>query len=247
MKFLLVTLVVFSLILSSAFTQTTTTAPETTTAAPVPKKPILSFNSTCLKVNMSVDFEFTYEAMINGTSRNESVTISLSAPLNYNINCTINNETNTLSIDFNTNWNLLFEYVLDSKQEYSLKTVNLVYEVNKDQFPNVSNSSLGRVNASATDLKAFAATKGNSYKCSAETNIKLDRNVTVNVTNYIAQPFLDGKNPDFSTAVECSADTVGTSKLVPIIVGSALAVLVILVLVAYIIGRRKHRPGYQQV
>ena len=149
-----------------------------------------------------------------------------------------------------------------------------MYEVNKDQFPNVSNSSLGRVNASASDLKAFAATKGNSYKCSAETNIKLDRNVTVNVTNYIAQPFLDGKNPDFSTgrvfflmnrsyffyflqlilkwfltlkAVECSADTVGTSKLVPIIVGSALAVLVILVLVAYIIGRRKHRPGYQQV
>ena len=48
-------------------------------------------------------------------------------------------------------------------------------------------------------------------------------------------------------AVECAADLTGTSKLVPIIVGSALAVLVILVLVAYIIGRRKHRPGYQQV
>ena len=48
-------------------------------------------------------------------------------------------------------------------------------------------------------------------------------------------------------AVECAADTTGTSKLVPIIVGSALALLVIMVLVAYIIGRRKHRPGYQQV
>ena len=51
----------------------------------------------------------------------------------------------------------------------------------------------------------------------------------------------------FFLAIECSADTNGTSKLVPIIVGSALAVLVILVLIAYIVGRRKHRPGYQQV
>jgi hypothetical protein len=47
--------------------------------------------------------------------------------------------------------------------------------------------------------------------------------------------------------MECAADQTGTSELVPIIVGSALTVLVVFVLIAYIVGRRKHRPGYQQV
>jgi hypothetical protein len=48
-------------------------------------------------------------------------------------------------------------------------------------------------------------------------------------------------------AIECPSDQTGTSELVPIIVGTSLAVLVIFVLIAYIIGRRKHRPGYVQV
>jgi len=194
---------------------------------------------------MSVDFNFIYNAVSNGSSHNESIKISLNNYTTYDGKC--ENETNTLSIKFNTNWTLNLEYILENKQDYRLKTVSLVYVVNNEQFPNVNNGSLGPANAAASNLTEFAATKGNSYKCSAETAIKLDWNATVDVSNYIAQPFLDGKTPDFSTAVECSADTVGTSKLVPIIVGSALAILVILVLVAYIIGRRKHRPGYQQV
>jgi len=253
MKFLLVTLVVFASVFASAFTQTnTTTAPPdttttTTTAAPPapPKTPVLFFNLTCLQVNMSVDFDITYEADFNATTKyNESVKINLSNYTKYTGQC--NNLTNTLSITFNANWTLEFLYSLD-KDTYQLKTVSLAYGVTADQFPNATASSLGLFNATGTDLAAFSASKGNAYKCYADTDIKLNSSVTVKISNYFAQPFLGGKNPDTGTAVECSADTVGTSKLVPIIVGSALAILVILVLVAYIIGRRKHRPGYQQV
>ena len=37
------------------------------------------------------------------------------------------------------------------------------------------------------------------------------------------------------------------SNLIPIIVGACLAVLVVIVLIAYLIGRRRSRNGYQSV
>ncbi len=163
----------------------------------------------------------------------------------------------------------MFNYTLVSKAYYTLNTVNLVYVITEQQFPNVSKALLGPGSVSKTNLTEFSANKGNSYKCFADTLIKLNDLVTVDVSNYMAQPFLTEKNQNLDTgsynihyllnyiqsfkfqiyklAFDCPADTTGTSKLVPIIVGSALAVLVILVLVAYIIGRRKHRPGYVQV
>ena len=45
----------------------------------------------------------------------------------------------------------------------------------------------------------------------------------------------------------CQADIEKDSNLIPIIVGACLAVLVIIVLAAYLIGRRRSRNGYQSV
>ncbi|CAL8356118.1 unnamed protein product [Merluccius merluccius] len=50
----------------------------------------------------------------------------------------------------------------------------------------------------------------------------------------------------FSTAEECFLDS-DLSFLVPIAVGVALSFLIILVLISYLIGRRKSRTGYQSV
>jgi len=235
-------------------TNTPSTTAETTTAQPPePKIPILSFrvpsnNSVpaCLKLNMSTVFKFTYLAEFDGTKYNESININLNNYTSYSGEC--NNDTfNSLKIDFNENWSLFFNYTLPSKAYYQLNTVILTYVITEQQFPNVSKSLIGPGSVTKTNLTEFSANKGNSYKCFADTMIKLNNLVTVDVSNYFAQPFLDEKNQNLDTAFDCPADTTGTSKLVPIIVGSALAVLVILVLVAYIIGRRKHRPGYVQV
>jgi hypothetical protein len=45
----------------------------------------------------------------------------------------------------------------------------------------------------------------------------------------------------------CAADIDKNSNVIPIIVGACLAVLVVIVLVAYLIGRRRNRNGYQSV
>ena len=45
---------------------------------------------------------------------------------------------------------------------------------------------------------------------------------------------------------ECSTDA-KTNSIVPIAVGAALAGLVVIVLIAYLIGRRRNRKGYESV
>lgn len=48
--------------------------------------------------------------------------------------------------------------------------------------------------------------------------------------------------------VDCKDDSaVAVSNLVPIIVGAALGGLILIVLIAYLIGRRRSRRGYEQV
>lgn len=97
-------------------------------------------------------------------------------------------------------------------------------------------------------LKLFQATVGNSYACMAEQyavlNSTVNHTVRVVISQVQLQPFnVTGYN--LSTAEKCSQDT--DNMLIPIIVGSVLAALVLVVLVAYIIGRRRSHSGYQSI
>jgi len=201
----------------------------------------------CLRVNTSLELTIDYVALINGTNTNESATLTLDKIDSYTGDCANNQSYNTLSVTFRTNWQLTFNYTLVNAAYFELFSVKLDYALDDNStFPNAAEPSVKRT-AFVANLTEFSANKGNSYKCFSKTILPVGDDVSLQLSNYQAQPFLSEKTQGFDTAIECSADTTGTSKLVPIIVGSALAVLVVLVLVAYVIGRRKHRPGYQQV
>jgi len=193
---------------------------------------------------MSLEFEIKYIAEFNGTRSNESVTFIVKEDTGYEGDCTENYQ--VLTVDYKDGWSLELNYTLEQKAYFELSTLVFKYVVDAENFPNVVKSELGPKSVTLANQSLFSANKGNSYKCFSESDIKMNEDVNLRVTHYQAQPFSEGKT-GFDTAIECPADTTGTSKLVPIIVGSALAILVIMVLVAYIIGRRKHRPGYQQV
>jgi len=60
---------------------------------------------------------------------------------------------------------------------------------------------IGPGSVTKTNLTEFSANKGNSYKCFADTMIKLNNLVTVDVSNYFAQPFLDEKNQNLDTGL----------------------------------------------
>ncbi|XP_034162070.2 lysosome-associated membrane glycoprotein 2 isoform X2 [Pangasianodon hypophthalmus] len=96
--------------------------------------------------------------------------------------------------------------------------------------------------AASTNLSLWEASLGSSYMCRKEQSFNITDALILNTFELHVQPF-GVTNDKFSTAHECSVDD--TSLLIPIIVGAALAVLILIVVIAYVIGRRKTYVGYQ--
>ncbi|XP_044538599.1 lysosome-associated membrane glycoprotein 2 [Gracilinanus agilis] len=96
--------------------------------------------------------------------------------------------------------------------------------------------------AENNNLNCWDAPIGSSYMCNKEDNIPVSDTFQINTFDVRVQPFsvVEGK---YSTAQECSMDD--DSILIPVIVGSGLAGLILIIVVAYIIGRRKSYAGYQ--
>jgi len=97
-------------------------------------------------------------------------------------------------------------------------------------------------------VEGVAAHRGNSYACDAMMDFKLtgDLNVTVSTVDLRIQPYMTSESDGFGLMERCDADKI-TNNVVPIAVGAALAALVVIVLIMYLIGRRKHQRGYQTV
>ncbi|KAI9544943.1 hypothetical protein NQZ68_040515 [Dissostichus eleginoides] len=96
-----------------------------------------------------------------------------------------------------------------------------------------------------TNLSLWEAAVGSSYMCNKEQNYTISADLSIYTFELRVQP-LAVKKGIFGTAEECFLDS-DLSFLVPIAVGVALSFLIILVLISYLIGRRKSRTGYQSV
>lgn len=95
----------------------------------------------------------------------------------------------------------------------------------------------------------FLAHDTDAFKCST-TELGLSNDSMIEIKNVRAIAFAQLDKPEFSKQQiyeQCPLDS-RTSDIVPIIVGACLAGLVIIVLVAYLIGRaRAKRQGYASV
>ncbi|XP_016413734.1 lysosome-associated membrane glycoprotein 2-like isoform X1 [Sinocyclocheilus rhinocerous] len=100
-------------------------------------------------------------------------------------------------------------------------------------------------NASNNNLSLWEASVGSSYMCRKEQSYNITDKLTLNTFQLQVQPFAV-QNNKFNTVEECFLDS-DLRFLVPIAVGVALSFLIILVLISYLIGRRKSRTGYQSV
>ncbi|XP_068107299.1 lysosome-associated membrane glycoprotein 2 isoform X2 [Hyperolius riggenbachi] len=93
-----------------------------------------------------------------------------------------------------------------------------------------------------SNLSLWDASVGNSYLCHKEQLISVSEDLHINTFSVRVQPF-SVQNGTYSTASECYIDE--DSILIPIIVGAALSGLIVIIVVAYLIGRRKTHVGYQ--
>ncbi|XP_041846641.1 lysosome-associated membrane glycoprotein 2 isoform X1 [Melanotaenia boesemani] len=129
-------------------------------------------------------------------------------------------------------------------------TVKLTFVADAKKFRlhalNVTvNTSSGLFVEGNSNLSLWEAAVGSSYMCNKEQNYTINSLLSIYTFNLHVQPF-EVKKGLFSTAEECFLDS-DLSFLVPIAVGVALSFLIILVLISYLIGRRKSRTGYQSV
>ncbi|XP_054642784.1 lysosome-associated membrane glycoprotein 1b isoform X2 [Dunckerocampus dactyliophorus] len=93
-------------------------------------------------------------------------------------------------------------------------------------------------------LNHLCGTVGYSYMCRKEQTLSVVPELAINTFEVQVQPF-NLTQDQFATAEECQLDK--DDMLIAIVVGAALAGLVVIVLVAYLIGRRKSHSGYQTI
>ncbi|XP_026563158.1 lysosome-associated membrane glycoprotein 1 [Pseudonaja textilis] len=220
---------------SSTLTPSTTVV--TTTSVPPSLKPEVGQYSvngtfgTCLLASMGLQLNLTY------TAQNKSVLSKvLNIPPNAVSSGNCDNMTVTLSLTSgSTNISLSFAQN-SSIEKYFLYGINI-----SANLPEATEKNISVVNNS---LSALKATIGKSYKCVAEEIIQVSDKAALNMYNVQVQAFkIAGFK--FGAVEECQLDE--NNMLIPIVVGAALAGLVLIVLIAYLIGRKRSHAGYQTI
>ena len=90
-----------------------------------------------------------------------------------------------------------------------------------------------------SDLRAPTA---NVYRCNAERTIEVSANTSLVLQQVKLQAFRMSNSTDLTGSEYICMEDSTVSNVVPIAVGCALAGLIIIVLIAYIIGRLRRRP-----
>ncbi|XP_039986121.1 lysosome-associated membrane glycoprotein 1a [Xiphias gladius] len=224
-------------------TAPTTTAATTTTAAPSPAPPgtpergtysVNNGNGTvCLLAQMGLQFNISY------VSKSQNKTVQDLVNLTPNLtsssgSCEASRATLVLTQEQTTT--LSFTFTLNSTtSRYHLSGIALLANWSDMTAP-FSVSNIG--------LDYLRSTLGRSYMCNAEQTLVVEPTLSLNTFRLQVQPFGVTTN-QFATAEECQMDQ--DQMLIPIIVGAALAGLVLIVLIAYLIGRKRSHAGYQTI
>ncbi|KFQ75836.1 Lysosome-associated membrane glycoprotein 1, partial [Phoenicopterus ruber ruber] len=216
--------------------QVPTTSPAPTASPPNPavgKYNVTGPNGTCVLAYMGLQLNITY------LKKDEKMGLDLLnfIPHNTTSSGTCNNTSAFLSLTFEKT-RVTFHFALNaSAEKFFLQGVNV-----STTLP--SEAKVPKFEALNDSMSELRATVGNSYKCSAEENLQVTDKALVNVFNVQVQVFkIDGDK--FGAVEECQLDE--NNMLIPIIVGAALAGLVLIVLIAYLIGRKRSHAGYQTI
>ncbi|XP_058906054.1 lysosome-associated membrane glycoprotein 2 isoform X3 [Kogia breviceps] len=206
-----------------------TTVPSPTTTPPKKEKPevgsysVVNSNGTCLLATMGLQLNITHDKVALVININPNTT-------NFTGSC--HPQTALLRLSSSSIKYLDFVFAVKNENRFYLKEVNVsMYLVNGSVFSIANNN-----------LSYWDAPLGSSYMCNKEQTVSVSGAFQINTFDLRVQPFnvMEGK---YSTAQECSLDD--DIILIPIIVGAGLSGLIIVIVIAYLIGRRKSYAGYQ--
>lgn len=229
-------------------TTTTTVAPPTPAPTPVPAPTTYTWvwtekNVTCLIVQFAAQLNFTYPTIDNKT---ENVLYNIpSKNFTYTGDC----GNGTTPQQFVVLWNdssllLRFEQnTTDSR--FGLSEIVLGINPSND-FPNAKNETFRLYHVG----NVFNTPLHHSYYCTKVQTLNLTANETstipiasLRLSHVQLEAYHTTEGTHFSQANDC--DAIDTPDIVPIAVGIALTALVAVVLIAYLVGRRRAQArGY---
>jgi len=207
---------------------------------------------TCILSVMGIRLSFNYTADKNET-RNVTVDVPVNATTAESTCGATSNADEILQLNFNDDWvlKMTFRFVSSgSSNKYEMSDVALTFTATPDIFPGLGDNATYTV--SLSNQTFFSTPNTSSYQCvsnSVMSGFAGTPNapaLNISTSDLRLQAFKQGNNLNFSSSVPCPADT-EVSNIVPIAVGAALAALVVIVLIAYLIGRRKSKKGYESV
>ncbi|KAL6429189.1 hypothetical protein ACFW04_008137 [Cataglyphis niger] len=237
-------------------TPKSTTTPIPTTTIPVPTTPlsppstgtwqIRQDNKLCIIIQMAAQFNVSYN------NANVSFHKVMDIPINSIAtgNCSESEQTLTLS------WGSKDNSTLTAQNNFTLHFVknetDKLYSLHHFEISLVvEKTPTDKSNKTVTVMTMapqFSTGLNNSYRCLKEQSLNLifeGENKTVGelkISNLQFQAFRNDNTTVFGLAKDCSFDT---PDIVPITVGCALAGLVVVVLIAYLVGRRRSQSrGY---
>ncbi|XP_054470886.1 lysosome-associated membrane glycoprotein 1b [Anoplopoma fimbria] len=193
-----------------------------------------SNGTACLLASMGLQLNITY----NSVSQNKTVHDVMNLQPNVTKpsgSCDSDRASLLLSTDAEKT-NLTFVFTLNAtSNKYHLSEVSMSAD-----WPDMKKP----VSVNNSNLDYLRGTFGFSYMCHEEQTLNVSQDLSINTFQLQVQPFgLTGDQ--FGAAEECQLDE--DDMLIPIIVGAALAGLVLIVLLAYLIGRKRSHAGYQTI
>ncbi|KAM6143838.1 lysosome-associated membrane glycoprotein 2 isoform 2-T2 [Erethizon dorsatum] len=207
-----------------------TTVPSPTTTPTPKEKPevgnysVSKGNSTCLLATMGLQLNITQDKVASVININPNTT-------GFTGSC--QPKTAQLRLNNSVIKYLDFVFAVKNENRFYLKEVNASIDLANGSVFSIANTS----------LSYWDAPLGSSYMCNKEQTVSVSGTFQINTFGLRVQPF-NVKEGVYSTAQDCSADD--DNFLVPIAVGAALAGVLILVLLAYFIGLKRHHAGYEQ-
>ncbi|XP_057325619.1 lysosome-associated membrane glycoprotein 1-like [Microplitis mediator] len=235
-------------------TTTTTTATPPTPAptpgpAPAPKSGkwiVNGTNHTCIVVKMAAQFNVTY---LNKDNKNVSQLITLPSDnmtTNASGDCGANEQFIMISwnstVAFNDSLVLHFN---KNGTKYSLHHIETYLA--PAELPNYQYSTTLMLMHNTSE---YPIAVSNSYRCAKAVKLNLNSNVpnttaVLEISDLQFQAFRSDNTTTFGFAEDCAFET---QDVVPIAVGCALIALVIIVLAAYLVGRRRSQArGYRSM
>jgi len=205
----------------------------------------------CIRMDAGIKLDVTYETK-NGSVKTTTIVSDDDTRVNSRSFCKNGtlDRNETLALRFGIDRLLVLSFSRDSRitgdskeEKWDLYNVEFSFRYDQD-FPDAKESGSRGTRSNEKPLSNIASTRDRSYGCTKMDPIKVTDQFTVTFNNLRLQPFMTAE--EFGQTEWCSKEQ--TSDLIPIIIGAALAALVIIVLIAYLVGRaRSKNTSYDNI